>query len=168
MASILGHFAAGYTISKLVKWKIPIGLSILATLSAFLPDADVISFQYGIPYENWAGHRGFTHSILFAFVWGMICSIFFKKQKKVVFIIIFLATLSHPILDGMTTGGLGCAYFFPYDNTRYFLPWRVIKVSPIGIENFISERGLLVVKSELFWVITPSIILLILKGIFKK
>lgn len=167
MASILGHFVAGFTISKLVKWKLPISLSILATLSAFLPDADVLAFQYGIPYEHWAGHRGFTHSILFAFVWGLICTLFYKKQKNIVFIIIFLATLSHPILDGMTTGGLGCAYFFPYDNSRYFLPWQVIRVSPIGLDNFLTERGWTVIKSELLWVVSPSLTLLILKRLTK-
>ena len=168
MASILGHFAAGYTISKLVKWKAPMGLVVLATLSAFLPDADIIAFQYGIPYEHWAGHRGFTHSILFAIIWGLICTVFFKKQKVIVFIIISLATLSHPILDGMTTGGLGCAYFFPIDNSRYFLPWRVIKVSPIGVENFLSEWGLKVIKSELFWIIAPCSVLLFLRKLLIK
>ena len=168
MASIVGHFVAGYAISKLVKWKIPIGLAILATLSAFLPDADVIAFRFGIPYEHWAGHRGFTHSIVFAMVWGLVCTVFFKKQKFIIFLIIFLATLSHPILDAMTTGGLGVALFFPFDNTRYFLPWRVIKVSPIGIENFFTQRGIHVVKSEFIWVVMPSVILLLGKQLVKK
>jgi hypothetical protein len=32
----------------------------------------------------------------------------------------------------MTDGGLGIAFFAPFDNTRYFLPFGPIKVSPIG------------------------------------
>lgn len=165
MASIFGHFAAGYTISKLVNWKTPLSIVILALVSSFLPDIDVIAFKFGIPYEHWAGHRGFTHSVLFALIWGAICSQFFKKQRILVFVIISLATLSHSVLDGMTTGGLGCAFFFPFDNERYFLPWRVIKVSPIGASKFLSEWGLKVIISELFWVILPASVLLISKRI---
>lgn len=166
MASVFGHLVAGFTISKLIKWKTPAALTTLAALSAFLPDADVVSFQLGIAYEHWAGHRGFTHSILFAFVWGLICTFFFKKNNLLVFVIISLSTLSHPILDAMTTGGLGCAFFFPFDNDRYFLPWRVIKVSPIGLDRFLSERGMQVLWSELLWVCTPCAVLLIFKKIF--
>lgn len=168
MASVLGHFVAGFTISKLVKWKSSILLVLLATISAFLPDIDVISFKFGIPYEHWAGHRGFTHSISFALFWGVLCTFFFKKQKVIVGVIIFLATLSHPILDALTTGGLGVALFFPFDNSRYFLPWRVIRVSPIGVENFLTDRGWQVVKSELLWVVAPSTLLLLIKYIVKK
>lgn len=165
MASVFGHLVAGFTISKLTKWKAPMALTTLATLSAFLPDADVVSFQFGIAYEHWAGHRGFTHSILFAVLWGAICAFFFK-QRLLAFITIMLATLSHPLLDGLTTGGLGCAFFFPFDNDRYFLPWRVIKVSPIGIDRFLSERGMQVIWSELLWVGIPCAALLIIKKIF--
>ncbi len=33
-----------------------------------LPDADVLSFNFGVAYGNVFGHRGFTHSLVFAFV----------------------------------------------------------------------------------------------------
>jgi inner membrane protein len=33
-----------------------------------LPDADVLAFKFGVAYGNMFGHRGFTHSLLFAFV----------------------------------------------------------------------------------------------------
>ncbi|MDI8954364.1 metal-dependent hydrolase, partial [Salmonella enterica subsp. enterica serovar Anatum] len=35
---------------------------------AMLPDADVLAFKFGVAYGNVFGHRGFTHSLLFAFV----------------------------------------------------------------------------------------------------
>jgi len=36
----------------------------------------------------------------------------------------------------MTNGGLGIAFFSPFDPARYFLPWRPILVSPIGASVF--------------------------------
>ena len=62
----------------------------------------------------------------------------------------------------MTSGGLGVAFFSPWDNTRYFLPWRPIVVSPIGIENFFSEWGWNVIQSELIWIGLPCLALILL------
>lgn len=163
MASILGHFTAGFSLSKLVKWKIHWSIPFLATISAFLPDIDVISFKFGIPYEDMFGHRGFTHSIFFAFIWAAFLCRFYKNQRGIIFTIFFLATVSHLILDALTTGGLGVAVFAPFNDKRYFFPWemRVIRVSPIGIKNFMSSRGWIVVKSELIWVVLPCIIFMV-------
>ena len=69
---------------------------------------------------------------------------------------LFLATASHGILDAMTDGGLGIAFFSPFSNARYFLPWRPIAVSPIGVAAFFSERGLNVLRSEFKWIWLPS------------
>lgn len=38
-----------------------------------LPDADVLSFNFGVAYGNVFGHRGFTHSLVFAFVVPLLC-----------------------------------------------------------------------------------------------
>tara|TARA_Y100000780_G_C13480407_1_gene338286 strand:- start:227 stop:469 length:243 start_codon:yes stop_codon:yes gene_type:complete len=59
----------------------------------------------------------------------------------------------------MTNGGLGVALFWPYDNDRYFFPFRPIQVSPIGVKAFFSERGLKVLSSELLWVFLPGVLL---------
>jgi inner membrane protein len=71
----------------------------------------------------------------------------------------FLATASHGLLDAMTDGGLGVAFFSPFNNARYFLPWRPIRVSPIGVSRFFTDRGLEVLKSELFWIWLPAALL---------
>ena len=42
-------------------WATSIALSIL-------PDLDVIGFAFGIRYEDFLGHRGFSHSIVFAMI----------------------------------------------------------------------------------------------------
>ena len=40
---------------------------------AMLPDADVLAFKFGVVYDNIFGHRGFTHSVLFALVVPLLC-----------------------------------------------------------------------------------------------
>jgi inner membrane protein len=62
------------------------------------------------------------------------------------FAAVVLAT--HPLLDTLTDGGLGCALFWPFDLTRYFAPWRPIQVAPIGL-GFLSPYGAIVAMSEL-------------------
>lgn len=72
---------------------------------------------------------------------------------------LFLASASHGILDGFTNGGLGVAYFSPFDPTRYFFPWRPIEVSPINVRRFLQGRGLEVIGNEAMWVALPSLAL---------
>jgi inner membrane protein len=69
---------------------------------------------------------------------------------------LFLATASHGFLDALTNGGLGVAFFAPFNNNRYFFPWRPIQVSPISLGKFLSQRGYLVLKSELLWIWLPT------------
>jgi inner membrane protein len=68
----------------------------------------------------------------------------------------------------MTTGGLGVAFFSPFENSRYFLPYRPIKVSPMGFQKFFSEWGLEVIKSEIIWIGIPLLVLLLSISIWKK
>jgi len=58
--------------------------------------------------------------------------------------------------DALTNGGLGVAFFSPFDTTRYFLPWRPILVSPISLTRFWSHRGIEVLQSELLWIWIPA------------
>ena len=81
-----------------------------------------------------------------------------KISRSALFAYLFLATASHGILDAMTNRGLGVAFFSPFDNSRYFLPWRPIRVSPIAIHRFFSARGYAVLRSELLWVWIPAIL----------
>jgi inner membrane protein len=67
-------------------------------------------------------------------------------------------TASHGLLDALTDGGRGIAFFAPFSNHRYFFPWRPIQVSPIGT-GFFSSRGLLVLASESVWIWVPSAII---------
>jgi len=140
----------------------------IATLLAFFPDADVILHNMGVSYDSVWGHRGFSHSISFAIVMGYLFSLPFKKYRWQIAIIFSLSIASHGILDAMTTGGRGVAFFWPWENSRYFLPWRFIKVSPMSIARFFSEWGWRVIKSELLYVVTPCLVLLLGNSIMRK
>ena len=162
MASLFGHGLVGFTLSKIVDSKSSKLLLFLAIGSAILPDIDVIAFNFGIPYAHPLGHRGFTHSIVFAILWGAIIALLLRKQKKsIVFTVIFLSTVSHGILDALTTGGKGIGFFIPFSDERFFFPLKVIKVSPIGISKFFSEWGMRVILSELKYIAIPCILVLL-------
>jgi len=169
MASIFGHGLAAYTITKVIDRKNLRLLVLLAIFSTILPDGDVLAFKLHIPYAHPLGHRGLTHSILFAFLWaGFLAHWLGKTDKLVYFIVLFLSTASHGVFDAMTTGGRGVGFFIPFDNTRYFLPWRPIKVSPIGIEDFLSDWGLQVIWSEIKIITIPCLIVLLILRVSKK
>ncbi len=73
----------------------------------------------------------------------------------------FCCGASHSLLDAMTNGGLGVAFFAPIDNSRYFLPWRPIHVSSLNMDSFFGENGLRVLRSELYLIVLPSILLIL-------
>ncbi|ULC59257.1 metal-dependent hydrolase [Flaviramulus sp. BrNp1-15] len=161
MASAFGHSIVGFTLTKIIDSKNTKRLLLAAIFSTILPDFDVITFKFGIAYEHPLGHRGFTHSILFSIIWALLLMfIFGKKNKLVWFLVIFLSTLSHGILDAMTSGGKGIGFFIPFNNERFFFPFRGIKVSPIGISEFFSTWGLKVLFSEIKFIILPCFIIL--------
>ena len=169
MASIFGHGLVGFTLSKVVDSVSNRVLLFLAMASAILPDLDVIAFKLNIPYSHPLGHRGFTHSILFALIWAILIAFLFGKNRKRIFaIVIFSSTVSHGLLDALTTGGKGIGFFIPFDNSRYFFPYQVIRVSPLGWKKFFSEWGMQVILSELKYIAVPCCIILITLFIIKK
>ena len=63
------------------------------------------------------------------------------------------------MLDAFTNGGLGVALLSPFDDTRYFFPFRPIEVSPLSVRAFFSAHGLAILRSELVWVWAPCALL---------
>jgi inner membrane protein len=133
----------------------------LALLCPIVPDLDVIAFKF-VSYAHPMGHRGFTHSFVFAFLLAAIISLcayrhfkIFSKDWWKITGFFFVITASHGIFDALTNGGMGVAFFSPFDNTRYFLPWRPLLVSPIGIRNFLSGWGVDVILNELLVIVVP-------------
>jgi inner membrane protein len=175
MASAFTHAFAAFAIGKSTFKKYPFKIAGLGMLCAIFPDIDVLSFHYGIPYDSFWGHRGFIHSILFALLFSLlITQLFFKNEKAfskdwlVLLTYFFIATVSHGILDACTNGGLGIAFFSPFDTHRYFFPWHPIQVSPVNASSFFSEWGIRVLKSEFVYVWIPGIVLMLGSRVVRK
>ncbi|MFB1003377.1 MAG: metal-dependent hydrolase [Bacteroidia bacterium] len=170
MASIFGHSLAAIALGKTFASELrKPTFWILGILCSIVPDADVIGFKFGVPYDSFWGHRGFTHSFLFAAFIGIATAYLFYNARRPALALYFtLCTASHSILDAMTSGGLGVAFFSPFENSRYFLPWRPIQVSPIGAKRFFSELGLGVLQSEAVWIGIPFLAILIITYFQKK
>lgn len=160
MATPLSHLAVPLALGvALGPDLVPPGLLGLAVICALLPDVDALGLWLGIPYEHPFGHRGFTHSLPFAVALaaaGTFVAPAPGADPGVAFGVLAASAASHGLLDGMTDGGLGIAFFSPFSHRRHFLPWRVIEVSPLRPSALFSRRGLRVLRSELRWIWLPS------------
>lgn len=166
MASVFGHAAAAYGLLHVHSRSIfNRTVLFLGICSSIIPDIDVLAYNYGIMGDHILGHRGLTHSILFGLVWAMILVILFHKNESnrlVLFTYYSIVTISHGLLDSMTTGGEGIAFFYPLTDERYYFPLRFITVSPIGALNFFSEWGLKVLINEAKYIGSFTILLIII------
>ena len=161
MCSVLTHPAVPLALSAfLPRGAASPALLLAGAACSVVPDLDVIGFGFGVRYGDILGHRGLTHSVLFAAAAGALLGLTLFREAaaggRLVFLFLFLSTLSHPLLDMLTNGGLGVALSAPFSGERYFFPWRPIEVSPIGVSSFLSDRGVRVILSEARWVWLPS------------
>jgi inner membrane protein len=156
-------FAAVALGQTLTTAKLPRRFWALAMISSLLPDADVLGFGLGVEYGDRLGHRGLSHSITFALAWsfGALSLVDFQSITRgsrtwwKLIGLLFAVTASHGVLDALTNGGLGVAFFAPFDDTRYFFPWRPLVVSPISFERFFTSWGGAVLQSEFKFIWLP-------------
>lgn len=175
MASAFTHAAvAGAIGAAFYRPGWPARFWVLGAACSMLPDADVIGVSLGIPFGSVWGHRGLSHALLFAAALAaVVVALCFRHVPESVsrarlWLYFFLATASHGVLDALTNGGPGIAFFAPIDNTRYFFPFRPIVVSPLGIRPFFSEWGLRVIESELVWIWFPALVFAALVVIVRR
>lgn len=192
MPSIITHAAVPLALwCAADRGRIPPRLLAAGVIAAMLPDADVLAFALHIPYADAFGHRGASHSLLFACVLAALAAVlaFFGSRRPwsaphtsgsrrpwsavlgqprlastkagptvasplQAAAFVFVCAASHPLLDAMTSGGLGVALGWPWSEQRIFAPWRPIRVSPFA-PQFFSARGLATLLSELRWVWLP-------------
>ncbi len=184
MPTIFSHAVTALAFGKLfTDRRMVLRFWLASVFCACIPDIDVLGFRFGIHYGDLLGHRGLTHSLLFALVLALVvvlalfrrplaaASVSPQGERRAQLLLVgyfFMVTASHGVLDAMTNGGLGIAFFAPFDTTRYFLPWRPIEVSPIGAAHFFTERGMVVILSELKWVWLPSVALAAVAALLRR
>jgi inner membrane protein len=175
MPTIFSHAIAATAAAQWGRRRLPAHFWTWTAGCAMLPDIDVVGFSFGIAYEDMFGHRGFTHSLFFAAVVGGVAMWHLShplhsshgSHRLHLFVWFTAVTASHGLLDGLTNGGRGIAFFAPFTNYRYFFPWRPIQVSPIGA-GFFSARGLHVLASEAQWIWVPSAIIALSARLFRN
>jgi inner membrane protein len=176
MPSAISHIIAGSSVGyALYRGEKGPRFWISLLVLSLIPDLDVLAFQLGIGYSHPLGHRGFFHSLVFALILGVTFALMLRRGHRgaprdlwrLALAFSLVASL-HPLLDAMTNGGLGIGLFIPFDNRRYFLPWTPIVVSPLSIAPFFSKWGIDVLKSELKWVIAPSISLVFIALLIRR
>ena len=165
MPTVITHAIAAGALSKLAPADLPrVRLAIALAALAVIPDLDVIGFRFGIAYGDSLGHRGFTHSIPFAAIAALVTpSIAFREIELLsrswwlVVAFAFVATASHGVLDAFTDDGLGVGFTIPFDDTRYFAPWRPLKASPLTFSKFLDSRMILILSDEFVYVGVPLV-----------
>jgi inner membrane protein len=175
MPTVLSHGIVAAAIGKAFQRdRVPVRYWVAGIACAVLPDLDAIGFRLGIPYGAALGHRGLSHSLTFALVLGSLATVALFPNglpgmgRRDIWFYLFIATASHGLLDAFTNGGLGVALLAPFDNTRYFAPWRPIQVSPIGLRPLLSREGIEVLMSEAVWVGLPALMLAIVSRLWRR
>jgi inner membrane protein len=164
MPTVFGHAAVPLALGGgLGRGLVSRRLLAAGVVVAALPDLDVVTLHWGIPYASPLGHRGFSHSLLVAALVALLGAGAHRALRSGfagAFAFLFVSMASHGALDAFTDGGLGVAFLWPWSGQRFFAPaaWRVIAVSPIGLTAFLS-RGAGVLASEAGWIGLPALAL---------
>ena len=163
MPSVVTHLAVPLAVAVAYGQRYVSRRLLLAGASAsILPDVDSLGLDLGIPYGHILGHRGLSHSILFALLLAVCAALLYRtlrSARSAAFAVVLISCASHGLLDAATSGGLGVAFLSPLSNHRYFLPWRPIAVSPLDVDLFFSAWGLRVLRSETLCVWLPCALL---------
>ncbi len=164
MATAFTHAYVGILLAPLAPAGVPRhALYAALVLLAVVPDVDLIADVFGIPYAHPLGHRGFTHSLLFAALAGVAGAWLMRGQgaaaapDRIRLAAVFaLATVSHGILDALTNGGKGVGFFIPLSNERFFFPWRPLRVVPLEPDLLRTTGIAAILQSEFLWVWLPA------------
>ena len=113
-----------------------------------------------------------SHSLVAAAVIGVVAALLLHRRltARLGPLALYFAaiTASHGVLDALTNGGPGVAFFAPFDDTRYFFPWRPIPVSPL-VSHFFSEWGWRVFSAELLLIWVPAaVVALVARGVSRR
>ena len=114
-----------------------------AVLAAMLPDLDAfMHLLFGATHDSVYSHRGFTHSLGMALLFGALAAVFhpfLKVRPSIAGIVVATAMASHGLLDMMTDSGKPVAYLWPLSSVRFFADWRPFPGSSVQELPFFNE-----------------------------
>jgi inner membrane protein len=159
--SVFSHALVGSTLVACGVSRPRASLVALGAALAVMPDLDVVGLAVGWGLDHPLGHRGLSHSLLAAAALAAVATIAVPSRPAEsrwrLWLVLALAAASHGLLDALTNGGRGVAFFAPFVETRWHFPARPIEVSPIGVWSFFSRRGVEVLTNEVVWLWAPSL-----------
>lgn len=167
MATLYTHAVAGLGLARLYAGRpMPWSYWTMAAVLPLIPDFDVFStYPYGSPL----GHRGISHSLVFALATGMIAACVlsrpYRRQWWVLAALFFAIVASHGLLDALTRGGEYIPFFWPLGG-RYG-NWGPIPVSDICFD-LPDPRSSRAIRSELLWVWLPTILVVALTIAYRR
>lgn len=150
-------------------------------IAGTIPDLDVFLRSFYNPLDAALVHRGFSHSLLFAVLAGLVFAYLFNRWNKNKlgfqkwFIFWFLGIVTHPLLDIFTN--YGTQFFYPF-STRitfnsvfvidplYTIPFLFCVIVAISLKRSNPNRykwnrfGILYSTSYLFYGVIIKLILL--------
>jgi len=167
MATAFTHALVGGALAAASPRAHRLRLGLVLAALAVVPDLDVLAFRLGIPYDDPLGHRGFTHSLVFAALAAPLATaIFFRDLAPgsrawwQVTLLAALAAASHGILDALTDAGLGVGFLVPFDDRRFFFPVRPLATSPVSVRAFLDGPALAILANEMLWIWLPLALVL--------
>lgn len=122
LGATIGQAGFSRTLGRRAKW--------WGAAAGLLPDLDVIAMATHGPFAEMLYHRGFTHSLWFAFVAGPVLAwlaqLFYGRRRdgqvgeySAWTKLFILALFTHPLIDWNTA--YGTQLFAPFSRTRYAL-----------------------------------------------
>lgn len=160
MATYL-HFAPAVALAvalgpRAVGWR----LILAGAVCGVVPDLDFLSVTLHLDrYSGTYGHRGFTHSLGFAWLLGLLGALWPVRgahgwrQRVGRGVFLAVCTASHPLLDSLFDVGICSAWYWPLDGQRHCFDWRPVPMQ--GVALFGQERFLM----ELQWIGVPLLLL---------
>jgi inner membrane protein len=120
---------------------------VLSALCQWLPDIDVLSYVVALPEQQPLGHRGMMHSLVFASLIALAVLRYGYRELRVaspgwwtMYAWFFVLTALHGVFDAMVADSLGVAFFWPFDSTRYHLPWQPFFDVPITAAELLGGQ----------------------------
>jgi inner membrane protein len=157
MATIYSHAVVGVGLARLYAVRpMPCAYWGLAALLPIVPDLDVFSMY---AYGSSLGHRGITHSLLFALLLSLVVTAvtarWFHVRWWSLAALFLVIVASHGVLDAMTRGGENIPFFWPFGG-RYG-NWGPLPVSDIAFD-LPDPRYSRAIRAELLWVWLPMVV----------
>jgi inner membrane protein len=154
----VSHAAAGVAVA-LVLSPVPPTRRLLVTCAVLgvIPDLDIVAVLLGASNKGLLGHRGFTHSLSFAALSGVVATLLIFRgapwapYRFRIWLVSTLAMATHGALDALTSYGYGVAFFSPWSMQRYRLPWQPLTGQHWPWGAF---------WNEIVWVFLPSLVVI--------